>query len=113
MTPAREQRIVVLGGSFNPPTVAHLHLMRPRRYREGKVKDGIHIYLDGGSVVATDTAGETGVMSPDWKDGCATELHVTKDGAEISIHSIASDIVFPRGYYKFPIEMGGGVDRKE
>lgn len=27
MTPVKEQRIVVLGGSFNPPTIAHLRLM--------------------------------------------------------------------------------------
>lgn len=62
-----------------------------------------NIYLDCGSVVATDTSGETGLMSPDWKDGCKTELVVTKDMVEICMSSIDSGIKFPRGYYRFCI----------
>lgn len=60
-----------------------------------------NIYLDCGSVVATDTSGETGLMSPDWKDGCKTELIVTKDAVEICMSSIDTGIRFPRGYYRF------------
>ena len=60
-----------------------------------------NVYLDCGSVVATDTSGEMGLMSPDWKDGCKTELTVTKNVVEISMSSIESGIRFPRGYYRF------------
>lgn len=42
MTPARKQRIVVLGGSFNPPTIAHLHLMEAAMEAAGAEK-GIFI----------------------------------------------------------------------
>ncbi len=67
-----------------------------------------NIYLDCGSVVATDTSGEMGMMSPDWKDGCRTELFITKDSVEICMRSIESGIRFPRGYYRFPTRMNGG-----
>lgn len=67
-----------------------------------------NIYLDCGSVVATDTSGETGLMSPDWKDGCKTELVITKDSVEICMRSIESGIKFPRGYYRFFTGMNGG-----
>ena len=60
-----------------------------------------NIYLDCGSVVATDISGETGLMSPDWKDGCKTELIVAKDDVEICMSSIESGTRFPRGYYRF------------
>ncbi len=60
-----------------------------------------NIYLDCGSVVATDTSGEEGIMSPDWKDGCKTELIITKNTVEICMSSIESGIRFPRGYYRF------------
>ena len=60
-----------------------------------------NIYLDCGSVVATDTSGEIGLMSPDWKDGCETELIISNDTVEISMSSIESGVRFPRGYYRF------------
>lgn len=60
-----------------------------------------NIYLDCGSVVATDTSGEAGLMASDWKDGCKTELIVSKDTVEICMSSIDSGIKFPRGYYRF------------
>jgi len=60
-----------------------------------------NIYLDCGSVVATDTSGETGLMSSEWKDGCKTELMITKDAVEICMSSIESGVKFPRGYYRF------------
>ena len=63
-----------------------------------------NIYLDCGSVVATDTSGETGIMCPDWKDGVKTELVVSKDSVEICMKSISSGIKFPRGYYRFSKE---------
>ena len=60
-----------------------------------------NIYLDCGSVVATDTSGESGLMSPDWKDGCRTELVIAKDSVKITMRSIESGIRYPRGYYRF------------
>lgn len=60
-----------------------------------------NIYLDCGSVVATDTSGECGLMAPDWKDGCKTELIVSENTLEICMSSIASGRKFPRGYYCF------------
>ena len=62
-----------------------------------------NIYLDCGSVVATDTTGQSEIMSPNWKDGCKTELIVTKDAVEIIMSSIESGTIFPRGYYRFII----------
>ena len=62
-----------------------------------------NIYLDCGSVVATDTSGELGLMSPDWKDGCKTELIITKNTVEIIMSSIESGTKFPRGYYRFAV----------
>ncbi len=62
-----------------------------------------NIYLDCGSVVATDTAGEQGMMSPDWKDGCVTELAVSAHAVEIRMRSIESGRHFPRGYYRFTV----------
>ena len=62
-----------------------------------------NIYLDCGSVVATDTAGEQGMMSPDWKDGCVTELAVSAHAVEIRMRSIESGRRFPRGYYRFTV----------
>ena len=58
-----------------------------------------NIYLDCGSAVATDTSREMGMMSPDWKDGCKTELLIAKDSVEICMRSTESGIRFPRGYY--------------
>ena len=63
-----------------------------------------NIYLDCGSVAATDTSGETGMMSADWKDGCKTELSIAEDEIEICMSSIESGIIFPRGYYRFLIQ---------
>ena len=60
-----------------------------------------NIYLDCASVVETDTSGEAGLMSPDWKDGCITDLLIARDAVEIRMRSIASGILFPRGYYRF------------
>ena len=71
-------------------------------------KEHHNIYLDCGSVVSTDTSGESGLMSPDWKDGCKTELSITGDEIEICMSSIESRIRFPRGYYRFFVrEMTG------
>ena len=64
-----------------------------------------NIYLDCGSVVATDTSGEMGLMSPDWKDGCLAELAITQDTVEISMRSVQTGIYFPRGYYRFPLTL--------
>ena len=61
-----------------------------------------NIYLDCGSAAATDTSGENGLMSADWKDGCRTELAVAGNEIEIRMHSVESGIGFPRGYYRFP-----------
>lgn len=60
-----------------------------------------NIYLDCASVVPTDTAGENGLMASDWKDGCETELTITKSTVEICMRSIESGVKFPRGYYRF------------
>lgn len=40
---------------------------------------------------------ETGLMAPDWKDGCITELSVSDE----CMRSIGSGTRFPRGYYRF------------
>ena len=69
-----------------------------------------NIYLDCGSVVATDISRIDGLMAPDWKDGCVTELAVARDLVEIRMRSVRSGIGFPRGYYRFPTgntEAGG------
>lgn len=63
-----------------------------------------NIYLDCGSVVPTDTSGETGLMSPDWKDGCITEIAVTMNTVEICMRSIESGVQYPRGYYCFRVD---------
>ena len=63
--------------------------------------DHQNIYLDCGSVVPTDTYDEKGLMPPDWRDGCRTELTVREDMVEISMSSLSSGIHFPRGYYRF------------
>lgn len=60
-----------------------------------------NIYLDCGSAVYTDTSGEQEVMSPDWNEGCVTELSVDDDEVEICMSSITTGIKFPRGYYRF------------
>lgn len=67
-----------------------------------------NLYLDCGSVVATDTSDEKGMMHPDWKDGCKTELTVTKHEIEICMCSIKNGIKFPRGYYRFRQEEADG-----
>ena len=66
-------------------------------------EDHQNIYLDCGSVVATDTSGETGIMSPDWKDGCRTELIVSKDTVEIIMSSVESGVKYPRGCYTYEL----------
>lgn len=90
----RNGRIIFLSG--------HTHVS-PNVLAGNAEYDRAHqnIYLDCGSVVATDTSGETGLMSPDWKDGCKTELLVTKDTVEICMSSIENGVKFPRGYYRF------------
>lgn len=60
-----------------------------------------NIYLDCGSVVPTDTSGGTEMMSPDWKDGCITELAVNPDQVEICMRSIDTGVRFARGHYRF------------
>lgn len=62
-----------------------------------------NIYLDCGSVVDTDISLENGLMAADWKDGCKTELKITRDSLEICMSSISSGMKFPRGYYKFHV----------
>jgi len=62
-----------------------------------------NIYLDCGSVVATDTSGEAGLMASDWKDGCRTEIWVSRDTVEICMSSVDSGTKFPRGYYRFRV----------
>ena len=81
----------------------HTHVS-PNGGRGNAERDGEHgnLYLDCGSVVNTDLSGETGLLSPDWKDGCCTELAITENEVEIRMSSIASGIRFPRGYYRFP-----------
>lgn len=60
-----------------------------------------NIYLDCASAVTTDISGETGLMAPDWNDGCITELCITQDAVEIHMSSISSGTDFARGYYFF------------
>ena len=62
-----------------------------------------NIYLDCASVVPTDTSGEKGMMARDWKDGCETELALSKNMVEITMRSIASGVKFSRGYYRFSV----------
>lgn len=90
----RTGRILFLNG--------HTHVSPNVLYGNGEW-DAKHqnVYLDCGSVVATDTSGETGLMSPDWKDGCRTELAIAKDWVEICMSSIESGVKFSRGYYLF------------
>ena len=67
--------------------------------------DKLHknIYLDCGSAVITDTTSEKSIMSPDWNDGCVTELALNQNNLEISMKSIKTGLKFPRGYYRFKI----------
>lgn len=90
----RKGRIIFLSG--------HTHVSPNVLTGNGEYdKEHHNIYLDCGSVVATDTSREAGLMSPDWKDGCKAELSVTRDEIEICMSSIESGIRFPRGYYRF------------
>ena len=90
----RKGRVIFLSG--------HTHVSPNVLTGNGEYdKEHHNIYLDCGSVVATDTSGEAGLMSPDWKNGCKTELSVTRDEIEICMCSIESGIRFPRGYYRF------------
>lgn len=66
-------------------------------------------YLDDGSAVPTELAGEP-LMPSDWKDGAAMELSLTEDGVEIRARSIHSGVCYPRGYYRFE---GGSVGLTE
>lgn len=90
----RHERIIFLNG--------HTHVS-PNILRGNAEYDMAHrnVYIDCGSVVPTDISGENGLMSPDWKDGCITELSVTDHSVEICMHSIDSGIMFSRGYYRF------------
>ncbi len=93
----RKGRVIFLSG--------HTHVSPNVLIGNGEYdKEHHNIYLDCGSVVATDTSGEVGLMSPDWKDGCKTELSVASDEIEICMSSIESGILFPRGYYRFFIQ---------
>ena len=97
----RNGRIIFLSG--------HTHVSPNVMTGNGEYDSDHHnIYLDCGSVVATDTSGELGLMSPDWKDGCKTELIIKKDSVEISMSSIESGVKFPRGYYRFYNGMNRG-----
>lgn len=60
-----------------------------------------NLYLNCGSVVDTAAEGENGLMAADWKDGCVTELTVSKDAIEIDTRSVATGTHFPRGCYRF------------
>ena len=80
----------------------HTHVS-PNMLKGNGEFDNVHknIYLDCGSVVATDTSGDEGLMSLDWNDGCVTELSITENEVEICMSSIKTGIKFPRGYYHF------------
>ena len=88
----RHGRIIFLNG--------HTHVS-PNILRGNAEYDAEHrnIYLDCGSAVPTDISGEKEMMSPDWKDGCITELSVTDNSIEICMRSIDSGKSFSRGYY--------------
>lgn len=90
----RYGRVIFLNG--------HTHVS-PNVLKGNAEYDAAHqnVYLDCGSVVPTDISGESGMMSPDWKDGCITELSVTDDSVEICMYSIDSGSGFSRGYYRF------------
>lgn len=60
-------------------------------------------------MVATDTAGEQGMMHSDWKDGCKTELIITENEVGICMSFIDSGVKFPRGYYR--VVMGEKISR--
>jgi len=92
----RQGHIIFLNG--------HTHVS-PNMLRGNAEYDAAHqnVYLDCGSVVPTDISGESGLMSPDWKDGCITELSVTDHSVEICMRSVDSGIRFSRGYYRFVI----------
>ena len=80
----------------------HTHVS-PNRLRGNGEYDEKHrnIYLDCGSVVATDTSGEEGMMAPDWKDGCRTEITVSGELVEITMGSIETGMKYARGYHRF------------
>lgn len=67
--------------------------------------DKLHknIYLDCGSAVITDTTSEKNIISPDWNDGCITEIALNQNNLKISMKSIKTGLNFPRGYYHFEI----------
>lgn len=90
----RSGRIVFLSG--------HTHVS-PNVLRGNAEYDAArgNIYLDCASAVTTDISGETGLMAPDWNDGCITELYITQDAVEIRMSSISSGTGFARGYYFF------------
>ena len=92
----RNKRIIFIDG--------HTHVS-PNVLTGNAEYDEAHqnIYFDCASVVSTDTSGEGGLMAPDWKDGCITEMNVSADEVEIRMRSIDSGISFSRGYYHFQV----------
>ena len=93
-------RIIFLSG--------HTHVS-PNLLRGNVEYDKEHgnLYLDAGSVVATDISGEEGLLSPDWRDGCVTELSIGRDSVEICMSSIGSGVRYPRGHYRFEAQATG------
>lgn len=58
------------------------------------------IYIDDGSIVPTELAGEP-LMPSEWHDGVIAELLIFDHMVEIRYHSIHTGKMFPRGYYCF------------
>ena len=56
------------------------------------------IYIDDGSIVPTELAGEP-LMPSEWHDGVIAELLIFDHMVEIRYHSIHTGKMFPRGYY--------------
>ena len=61
-----------------------------------------NIYVNCGSLADTDIKINKGfMMSPDWNDGCITEIYISQNKIEIFMLSVKTGKKFPLGYYCF------------
>ena len=62
-----------------------------------------NVYLDCGSVAGTISGCDKELMSADWTSGCITELSVSKEFIWIKMRSVETNLLFPRGCYRFSL----------
>ena len=73
---------------------------------EGSVRRSAqgNIYLDAGSICTMEVKGREELIPGSWTEGVYFELKMGEDEIEILARSVADDRIFPRGYYRFPLD---------